>query len=98
MFWLNGLAGTGKSIISRTIAKSFQKQGLLGASFFFKRGEGDRGNTARFFPTLTKQLSMKIPELRTAILQVIRDNPGISLKPLKEQFVELIYKPLQSLN
>ncbi|KAL3432965.1 hypothetical protein BDV09DRAFT_205597 [Aspergillus tetrazonus] len=98
MFWLNGLAGTGKSTISRTIAKSFQKQGLLGASFFFKRGEGDRGNAARFFPTLTKQLFRKIPELRAAIIQVIRDNPGISTKPLKEQFNELIRKPLQSLN
>jgi hypothetical protein len=64
VFWLNGLAGTGKSTISRTIAKSFQKQGLLGASFFFKRGEGDRGNAARFFPTLTKQLFTNIPELR----------------------------------
>ena len=98
MFWLNGLAGTGKSTISRTIAKSFQKQGLLGASFFFKRGEGDRGNAARFFPTLTTQLSTKIPELRAAIIQVIRYNPGISTKLLKEQFNELIYKPLRNLN
>ncbi|KAI9373897.1 WD domain protein, partial [Aspergillus egyptiacus] len=97
MFWLNGLAGTGKSTISRTITKSFQKQGLLGASFFFKRGEGDRGNAARFFPTITKQLFTKIPELRAAIIQVIRDNPGISAKPLRDQFKELIHKPLQSL-
>jgi hypothetical protein len=98
MLWLNGLAGTGKSTISRTIAKSFQEQGLLGASFFFKRGEGHRGNAAQFFPTITKQLFTKIPELRAAIIQVIRDNPGIGAKPLKEQFSELLYKPLQSLN
>ncbi|KAE8310967.1 WD domain protein [Aspergillus transmontanensis] len=98
IFWLNGLAGTGKSTISRTMAKAFQKQGLLGASFFFKRGEGDRGNAARFFPTIIQQLFTKIPELRAAILQVIRDNPRISAKPLKEQFDELIYKPLHSLN
>ncbi|EED17202.1 wd40 protein, putative [Talaromyces stipitatus ATCC 10500] len=98
MFWLNGLAGTGKSTISRTVAKSFQKQGLLGASFFFKSGEGDRGNAARFFPTIIQQLLTRIPELRTAILRVIRDNPRISAKPLKEQFNELIYKPLHSLN
>ena len=97
IFWLNGLAGTGKSTISRTVAKAFQKQGLLGASFFFKRGEGDRGNTARFFPTIIQQLLIKIPELRASILQVIRDNPGISAKPLKEQFDSLIHKPLYSL-
>ncbi|KAL3468698.1 purine and uridine phosphorylase [Aspergillus californicus] len=98
IFWLNGLTGTGKSTISRTVAKAFQKQGLLGASFFFKRGEGDRGNAARFFPTLVHQLFTRIPELRSAIIQVIRENPGISTKPLKEQFDKLIYKPLHSLN
>ncbi|KAL4862434.1 hypothetical protein BDV12DRAFT_207213 [Aspergillus spectabilis] len=98
IFWLNGLAGTGKSTISRTMAKTFQEQGLLGASFFFKRGEGDRGNMSRFFPTITKQLLIKIPELRAAILEVIQDNPGISAKPLKEQFDKLIHKPLHSLN
>ncbi|KAL5040787.1 hypothetical protein BDW71DRAFT_212785 [Aspergillus fruticulosus] len=97
IFWLNGLAGTGKSTISRSVAKAFQKQGLLGASFFFKRGEGDRGNAARFFPTIVQQLFTRIPELRAAILQVIRENPKISAKPLKEQFDELIHKPLHNL-
>ncbi|KAF7173474.1 hypothetical protein CNMCM6106_007558 [Aspergillus hiratsukae] len=98
IFWLNGLAGTGKSTISRTVAKSFKERGLLAASFFFKRGDGDRGKAARFFTTITLQLFTKIPAIRPAILQVIRDNPGISAKPLKEQFNELIYRPVHSLN
>ncbi|KAG8664912.1 uncharacterized protein FPOAC1_012889 [Fusarium poae] len=34
IFWLNGKAGTGKSTISRTVARSRSKQGDLGASFF----------------------------------------------------------------
>ncbi|PWY70883.1 WD domain protein [Aspergillus sclerotioniger CBS 115572] len=97
IFWLNGLAGTGKSTISRTVAKDLREQGLLGASFSFKRGEGDRGNAARFFPTVIQQLFTRILELRAAILQAIRDNPRISTKPLKEQFEELIHKPLRSL-
>ncbi|EJP61379.1 WD40 repeat-like domain-containing protein [Beauveria bassiana ARSEF 2860] len=37
IFWLNGMAGTGKSTISRTIARSFSENGQLGASFFFKK-------------------------------------------------------------
>jgi hypothetical protein len=49
IFWLNGMAGTGKSTISWTVAKWLTDQGHLGlvdhgASFFFKRGEGDRGS------------------------------------------------------
>lgn len=98
IFWLNGLAGTGKSTISRTVARNFQKRGLLGASFFFKRGEGDRGKATRFFPTIVRQLFTKIPELRDAILKVIQGNPGISTKSLKEQFDQLIKKPLDEID
>jgi hypothetical protein len=90
MFWLNGLAGTGKSTIARTMASKFQKRGLLGASFFFKRGKGGRASATWFFPTTARQLFTKVPELRASIRQVIQDNPGISMKPFKEQFERLI--------
>ena len=52
IFWLNGMAGTGKSTISRSVAQKFADRGVLGASFFFKRGEGDRGRAAIFFTTI----------------------------------------------
>jgi len=47
IFWLNGMAGTGKSTISWSIAKLLadRRSGqpvALGGNFFFKRGEGDR--------------------------------------------------------
>src|SRR5436305_6002595 len=56
IFWLNGVAGAGKSTISWTFAKWLTEQEPfgevdLGASFFFKRGEGDRGSASRFFST-----------------------------------------------
>lgn len=37
-FWLSGMAGTGKSTIARTIARTLYVQKCLGASFFFSRG------------------------------------------------------------
>ena len=37
IFWLNGMAGTGKSTIARTVAREICSQGRLGASFFFLR-------------------------------------------------------------
>jgi pantothenate kinase-related protein Tda10 len=54
IFWLNGMAGTGKSTISKTIASHLKKNRSLGASFFFKRGEEDRGNAKKLFPTLIR--------------------------------------------
>ncbi|KAH8789958.1 hypothetical protein F5882DRAFT_377472 [Hyaloscypha sp. PMI_1271] len=41
IFWLNGLAGTGKSTISSTVARRYNEQKRLGASFFFSKGGGD---------------------------------------------------------
>ncbi|TIA31917.1 WD40 repeat-like protein [Aureobasidium pullulans] len=39
IFWLNGIAGAGKSTISRSVAEQFNKAECLGANFFFKRGD-----------------------------------------------------------
>ncbi|KAF2184134.1 hypothetical protein K469DRAFT_710047 [Zopfia rhizophila CBS 207.26] len=52
ILWLNGMARTGKSTIARTVAQSFADKRQLGASFFFKRGKGDRGHAARVFTTI----------------------------------------------
>jgi hypothetical protein len=84
------MAGMGKSTISRTIAQSFADKGQLGASFFFKRGEGDRGNATRFFTTIAVQLATKVPGLGQLIGLAIDADSVISEKALKEQFEKLI--------
>jgi hypothetical protein len=94
IFWLNGRAGTGKSTISRTVAIRLKKRRLLGASFFFKRGEEDRGNAKRLFPNLIQQLVTLIPQLKYGIQQAIDDDPYISEKSLGEQFDKLLLQPL----
>ena len=35
VFWLNGMAGTGKSTIARTVAESFRGEPFIVSSFFF---------------------------------------------------------------
>jgi hypothetical protein len=103
VFWLSGMAGTGKSTISWTIAKWLVGQGHvgvvdLGASFFFKRGGGDRGSVSRFFSTITRQLVLKIPGLDGLIAKVTTADPFIFDKALGEQFDKLIYQPLRKVN
>lgn len=78
------MAGTGKSIIARTVAQSFAEQCQLGASFFFKRGEGQRGNATQFFTTIAIRLMGRIPEMRSGIRKAINANPAISEKALKD--------------
>ncbi|KAL1993427.1 hypothetical protein VTN49DRAFT_3376 [Thermomyces lanuginosus] len=88
------MAGTGKSTIAITVAKRFNAKGLLAASFFFKRGEEDRGNAKKLFSTLAKQLANKFPQLAASIGKAIDNDPDISEKVSSEQFDKLILRPL----
>ncbi|KAJ4041197.1 hypothetical protein NW753_010605 [Fusarium oxysporum] len=96
VYWLNGMAGTGKSTIARTVAHSRSKRGDLGASFFFKRGEmdRDRGNLNKLMSTLAHQLALSIPGVAFSIKKTIDANPAIVGKSVKEQFEKFIQEPL----
>ncbi|KUL83146.1 hypothetical protein ZTR_10986 [Talaromyces verruculosus] len=98
VFWLNGMAGTGKSTISRTLASSLYERGILGASFFFKRGAGDRGNAKRLFTTIAKQLAARVPILIPGIRRAVLKDQGISDKLLNVQFEKLLRRPLLELD
>ncbi|KAF5855181.1 hypothetical protein ETB97_009747, partial [Aspergillus alliaceus] len=97
IFWLNGMAGTGKSTISRTLGALFKGKKILGASFFFKRGEGNRGSAKRLFATIAWQLLAKFPELAASIKTALNNDPDITVKSLKEQFDKLVLNPLRDL-
>ncbi|KAL6694031.1 hypothetical protein J3F84DRAFT_400496 [Trichoderma pleuroticola] len=96
IFWLNGMAGTGKSTISRTIAQSFANKKILGASFFFKRGGGDRSGTHFLITTIAAQLVRRIPSIASQIREVLDLEPQIHDKPLSDQFQKLILDPLKN--
>ncbi|KAJ5433541.1 uncharacterized protein N7458_012697 [Penicillium daleae] len=98
IFWLNGMAGTGKSTISRTVARRLEEEKILGASFFFKRGEGDRGNAIKIFPTIARQLAKSIPQLTPGVRKAIDNNSDIGTKGLKEQFDKILLQPLLDLD
>ena len=96
VFWLNGLAGTGKSTIAQTFAETSFLDGKLGASFFCSRGSEDRNNLKTIFPTLAHQLAYRYSVFRQELLQVLRDNPNISQYNLDLQMKELIIRPLKA--
>src|SRR5258705_13999483 len=67
IFWLNGMAGTGKSTISRTVARELAEEKRLAASFFFSRGRADISHAGKFFTTIAAQLANNLPVLRQSI-------------------------------
>jgi hypothetical protein len=94
IFWLNGMAGMGKSTIARTVAREFRDQNRLGASFFFSRGSGDLGNARRFFSTLALQLAKTSSFVKRYICEAIAKYHDIAQQGLSNQWKHLILEPL----
>ena len=95
VYWLNGLAGTGKTTIAQTIAERLFADGQLGASFFCSRDFEDRSNLQMIFPTLAVQLARNYPEFRSVFVPLVQSDPGISHECLYSQMKKLIAEPLQ---
>ena len=94
VFWLNGLAGTGKSTIAQTFAEISFAEGNLGASFFCSRDFEDRSNLQAIFPTIAFQLAYRYPTFQKQLLQVLRANPGVGWESLCSQMEKIIVGPL----
>ena len=90
VFWLNGLAGTGKSTIAQTFAETSFAGGRLGASFFCSRDFEDRSNLRVVFPTLAFQLAYRYPSFRKELLEVLKANPDVGRESLCSQMEKLI--------
>jgi hypothetical protein len=95
IFWLNGLAGTGKSTIAQTFAETSFADGKLGASFFCSRDFEDRSNIHNIFPTLAFQLAYRYPQFRKALLPVLKANPEIGRESLCSQLEKVIIGPFK---
>ena len=96
VFWLNGLAGTGKSTIAQTVSEWTFADGLLGASFFCSRDFTDRSDLRIIFPTLAFQLAHKYPSFRSVLAPLLQSNPDVTHESLYSQMEKLIVEPLRS--
>ncbi|KAF9644130.1 hypothetical protein BDM02DRAFT_3272647 [Thelephora ganbajun] len=90
VYWLNGLAGTGKSTIAQTIAERIFADGQLGASFFCSRDFQDRSNLKFIFPTLAVQLARNYPGSRSTFVPLVQSDPEIAHESLYNQMDKLI--------
>jgi len=98
IFWLNGLAGTGKSTIAQTFAERMFADGKLGASFFCSRDFADRSNLQAIFPTLAFQLAYQYQLFRDKMLQILKGCPDVAHESLCSQMEKFIVGPLKAAN
>ena len=98
MYWVNGLARTGKTAIIQTIVERTFVDGQLGALFYCSRDSKDLSNLRLIFPTLAVQLAYKYADFRSFIIPLVQSNPGIAYESLENQMQKLIVQPLQEFN
>src|SRR5882762_7682054 len=75
IFWLDGVAGTGKSTIAQTVADHFNRTHQLGASFFCSRDDAECSNVGLVFPTIAYQLSLRSPSFQNHLSEAIEKDP-----------------------
>ncbi|KAF5592362.1 heterokaryon incompatibility protein het-E-1 [Fusarium pseudocircinatum] len=95
--WLPGLAGTGKSTISRTVSRNLETKSL-GASFFFKKGAGNRGSGRHLFSILAYQLALNHPSILPYIIKAVKEDHSLNMAPIQIQWQKLILSPLVKLH
>ena len=95
VYWLNGVAGAGKTTIAQTIAVRMFADGNLGASFFCSRDFEDRRDPQLIFPTIAVQLARKYPKFRSTFVRLVRLDPEVAHESLSNQMRKLIIQPLK---
>ncbi|KAG8725035.1 hypothetical protein FRC09_009635 [Ceratobasidium sp. 395] len=97
IYWLNGMAGTGKTTIAYSFCDHLQNSYHLGASFFCSRQLPECRDVNRIIPTISYQLSLFSPPFRHSLSQILEKGRDAHNQPLAEQFQQLVAVPLQNI-
>jgi hypothetical protein len=98
VFWLNGLAGTGKSTIAATACQYLDKKQLLGACFFIRREQADLRNASNIVCSIAHQLAMRSDLVAEGLCAKLRDRPASYPRTVQEQITDFIIEPARALD
>jgi len=101
IFWLAGMAGTGKSAIAWTVCSraSADAKIIFGGSFFCSRSTGlvAQRDVRCVVPTLAQLLARQSPQFSEALADELARNPEVLHKQVTAQIEQLLYKPMLAL-
>ncbi|VDB93432.1 unnamed protein product [Peniophora sp. CBMAI 1063] len=97
IYWLNGMAGTGKSAIARSFAQRLRDNGTLGGSYFCSReSHPELADANRIVPTLAAALAGFDVQYKVALLSVLKrysSDAHPSTWVIKLQVKRLFFEP-----
>ncbi|KAG8729704.1 hypothetical protein FRC11_008171 [Ceratobasidium sp. 423] len=94
VYWINGMAGTGKTTIAYSVCEELARNKRLGASFFVSRASSQCRDVSRILPTIAYQLGRVSYLYRCALCRMLNGEPNVAQRKLSVQFEYLIRSPL----
>jgi len=95
VYWINGMAGTGKTTIGYSLCEWLVNVGQLGGNYFCSRASALCSDSNKIVPTLAVQLAEYSPAFRSALCKVLEKEPQASKLDVRWQFEKLIEGPVR---
>ncbi|KAH7318916.1 hypothetical protein B0J17DRAFT_686223 [Rhizoctonia solani] len=95
IYWINGMAGTGKTTIAYTLCSELEATGELAASFFCTRLIPECRNVQLIIPAIAYQLAQFSLPFRHAVSKALDSDRVAHTRELGLQFQTLIARPLK---
>ncbi|KAJ7481856.1 hypothetical protein FB451DRAFT_1085539 [Mycena latifolia] len=97
--WLSGMPGSGKSVITATVARMFDEEQILGAQFFISRTQAyeTTANPNALFPTIAKQLYAFHKDALPPIYKTVKARRSILHQISDAQANELFVSPITAI-
>ena len=97
IFWLRGMAGTGKTTIANTIAERLAASQCTVASFFFRRNHRQLVSVRKLLSTIAYQLAHQDDDFCEALQLSLDRHPSLGKSvDLYKQYQKLIIDPLEA--
>ncbi|KAF8266945.1 hypothetical protein EI94DRAFT_98591 [Lactarius quietus] len=100
LFWLSGIAGSGKSTIAQSAAieATFLANCIVASFIFLQRGHAELCDASFVFPTLAYQFDLADAGFRKRVTGIIKEQPDIFEKDYISQYKSLIVEPLKAMD
>jgi hypothetical protein len=96
IFWINGMAGTGKTTIAYTVSKHCRDSGIPLATFFCSRDSAETSNLTLVFPTIARQLGIINQDFAQELSKSFTSHPDCVYSALSYQIEMLLVNPLKA--
>lgn len=98
LFWLHGLAGSGKSSIAATVCEMLESKGMLAGTFFCKRDIPNQREPRLILPSLSYTLALLHKPYSDCVLKALEKEPDVSTRPVNFQLSTLFLSPFSELS